>query len=88
MSCAHFTREEETELIRQIIEELESSDHKRKYYERNFYGLLLAFYVVMFLTLALGWSHVLPSAWDAVTASALVGVITALVIYLVERGHE
>ena len=74
--------------LKEEIEELKSRDNQGSWYRVNFYAVLLAFYGVMFLMLALGWSHVLPSAWDAVTASALVGIITALVIYLVERGHE
>ena len=78
----------ENEALISMIEELKSRDNQGSWYRVNFYAVLLTFYGVMFLMLALGWSHVLPSAWDAVTASALVGIITALVIYLVERGHE
>ena len=69
-----------------ITSELENSERQRKY-ERNFYAALLAFYVVMFLMLALGWGHLL-GAWEAVTASACVGIACAVVVYIVERFHD
>lgn len=68
-----------------IASELENSERQRKY-DRNFYAVLLAFYVVMFLMLALGWGHLL-GAWEAVTATACVGIACAIVVYLAERFH-
>ena len=80
-----YTDEELEKFVLDITSELENSERQRKY-ERNFYAALLAFYVVMFLMLALGWGHLL-GAWEAVTASACVGIACAIVVYLAERFH-